>query len=123
MEPARSRKLTTLHSSYVSEQADKQQENKKRRRGLYRRLMMIGILALIISIGMGSTILSQSKTAAQKLTEKQELETRFEELKQQEQLHREEIVKLKNDEYVAKIARSEYFLSEEGEIIFKLPNE
>lgn len=123
MEPARSRKITTLHSSYLSEQTDKQQENKKKRRGLYRRLTMIGISALFIGYVMGSTMLSQSEIASQKMNEKQELEKKYAALQKQEKYHRDEIVKLNDDEYVAKIARNEYFLSEEGEIIFKLPSD
>ncbi|MFK4996598.1 septum formation initiator family protein [Bacillus sp. N9] len=33
-----------------------------------------------------------------------------------------EIVKLNDDDYIAKLARSEYFLSEKGEIIFNIPD-
>ena len=40
--------------------------------------------------------------------------------KEEEQL-KEEIVKLNDDEYIAKLARKEYFLSDDGEIIFNLP--
>lgn len=123
MEPARSRKITTIHSSYLNEQTDIHQENKKKRRGLYRRLTMIGISVLFIGYVIGSTMLSQSEIAAQKISEKQELEKKYATLKQQEKFHRAEIVKLNDDEYVAKIARNEYFLSEEGEIIFKLPGD
>lgn len=35
----------------------------------------------------------------------------------------EEIVKLNDDDYIAKLARRDYFLSENNEIIFNLPKE
>ena len=36
-------------------------------------------------------------------------------------LLKEEIVKLNDDDYIAKLARKEYFLSDDNEIIFTLP--
>ena len=42
-------------------------------------------------------------------------------LKKDEVLLKEEIVKLNDDEYIAKLARKDYFLSDKDEIIFTLP--
>ncbi|HHW36398.1 MAG TPA: cell division protein DivIC [Bacillales bacterium] len=123
MEPLRSRKITTLHSNYTHEQAEQQLENKKKRRGLYRRLTLMGLIALGISYCMGSMLHTQDEASQKKINEKTELEKKYTSLKEQEKDHRAEIVKLNDDEYVAKLARNEYFLSEEGEIIFKLQNE
>ncbi len=123
MEPLRSRKITTLHSNYTHEQTEQQLENKKKRRGLYRRLTLITLIALGISYAIGSMLHTQAEAAQEKIKEKIELEKKYASLKEQEKDHRAEIVKLNDDEYVAKLARNEYFLSEEGEIIFKLQNE
>lgn len=121
MEPLRSRKITTLHSNYTHEQTEQQLENKKKRRGLYRRLTLIVLIALGISYVIGSMLATQAEATQEKINKKIELEKQYAKLKEQEKDHRAEIVKLNDDEYVAKLARSEYFLSEEGEIIFKLP--
>ncbi|MEC1717332.1 FtsB family cell division protein [Schinkia azotoformans] len=123
MEPLRSRKITTLHSNYTHEQTEQQLEKKKKRRGLYRRLTLIALIALGISYCIGSMLHTQAEAAQEKIKEKIELEKKYASLKEQEKDHRAEIVKLNDDEYVAKLARNEYFLSEEGEIIFKLQNE
>jgi cell division protein DivIC len=123
MEPLRSRKITTLHSNYTHEQAEQQLENKNKRRGLYRRLTLIALIALGISYCIGSMLHAQAEATQVKLNEKAKLEKQYASLKEQEKVRRAEIVKLNDDEYVAKLARNEYFLSEEGEIIFKLPNE
>ena len=44
-------------------------------------------------------------------------------VQEQKQMLELQIAKLQDDEYIAKIARKEYFLSEEGEIIFTIPKE
>jgi len=123
MEPLRSRKITTLHSNYTNKQAEHQQELKKKRRGLYRRLTLIGVLAIAIGYIISSVLLSQAEIAEQKMNEKIKLEKEYASLQKQEKDRRAEIVKLNDEEYVAKLARNEYFLSEEGEIIFKLPDD
>lgn len=121
MEPVRSRKITALHQNYNQAEIKKQQDLKKKRLGLYRRLVFIGLLALGIGYTIGSVLLSQSEILNEKMNEKIKLEKELSSLKEQEKDYRAEIVKLNDEEYVAKVARSEYFLSEEGEIIFKLP--
>ncbi|RKJ59809.1 septum formation initiator, partial [Butyricicoccus sp. 1XD8-22] len=43
--------------------------------------------------------------------------------KEQQEMLNLQIAKLEDDEYLAKLARKEYFLSEEGEIIFTIPKD
>jgi cell division protein DivIC len=123
METARNRKLKTLNSNYISKHEDKQQEMKKQRQGLYRRLLVLGLFTIILSTFIITTTISQAKVIEEKRAEKGELEQRYADLQKQEVLYKEKIVKLNDEEYVAKLARNEYFLSEEGEIIFKLPSD
>lgn len=47
----------------------------------------------------------------------------YDELIAKEEYYRNEISKLENEDYIAKLAREKYFKSEEGEIIFKLPEQ
>lgn len=47
----------------------------------------------------------------------------YDELIAKEEYYRNEISKLENEDYIAKLTREKYFKSEEGEIIFKLPEE
>lgn len=44
-------------------------------------------------------------------------------MKKKQDIYEEEIIKLNDDEYIAKLARREYFLSEKNEIIFNLPDD
>jgi cell division protein DivIC len=51
---------------------------------------------------------------------KKKLEKQLTGLEKEEKILREEIVKLNDDEYIAKIARRDYFLSDDDEIIFNI---
>lgn len=58
----------------------------------------------------------------QKVAQKKQLEKQLTELKNQQQILKDDIVKLNDDDYIAKLARKEYFLSDKNEIIFNLPD-
>lgn len=62
-----------------------------------------------------------------KLTEAKEIlatyQQQYDELIAKEEYYRNEISKLENEDYIAQLAREKYFKSEEGEILFKLPQE
>lgn len=70
---------------------------------------------------MISTYISQIAALDEREAEKKQLQRQLSGLERQQQILEEEIVKLNDDEYIAKLARKEYFLSEENEIIFNLP--
>jgi cell division protein DivIC len=116
----RSKKITELQSQYMQQQERQRQLSKRRKRGLFRRLTIFGLLAFISSAIMLTTILSQSSAINEKNEEQKELEEKLSGLEKEEKLLREEIVKLNDDEYIAKIARRDYFLSDDNEIIFNI---
>ncbi|MBM7606558.1 cell division protein DivIC [Metabacillus crassostreae] len=116
----RSKKITELQSQYMMQQERQQQISKRRKRGLFRRLVMFGILAIISSAIMLTTILSQSNAINEKVEKQQKLSEELSTLQKEEKILREEIVKLNDDEYIAKIARRDYFLSDDNEIIFNI---
>ena len=70
---------------------------------------------------MVSTLISQSSVLEKKGAEHGELKQELAGLKKKQVILNEEIVKLNDDEYIAKLARRDYFLSEGDEIIFNLP--
>jgi cell division protein DivIC len=116
----RSRKITELQSQYMMQQERQQQLSKRRKRGLFRRLVMFGLFAIISSAIMLTTIYNQSSAIDEKLDEQKKLEDELTGLEKEEKLLREEIIKLNDDEYIAKIARRDYFLSDDDEIIFNI---
>ena len=69
--------------------------------------------------GLGTNLakrVNQIKKIEQAKAEKEVAEKQKESLTQQVEL-------LQSDEYIAKLARSEYYLSKTGEIIFSTPND
>ena len=88
---------------------------------LFKTAFLVGMLAVILVMGLG--IFNQWKQAnaldqkiEQAKVEKDAAEKQKETLTQQVEL-------LQSDEYIAKLARSEYYLSKSGEIIFSTPND
>ncbi len=122
MSLAKDRKITQLQSQYMQQQERKEQILKRRKRGLMRRLTLFGLIAAISSVIVLTTLISQSSAINEKIDEKNEIQSQLTKLEKEEKVLEEEIVKLNDDEYIAKIARRDYFLSEDNEIIFNLPN-
>lgn len=85
------------------------------------RVLMLGLgLALLLFSGWAGKVWWEQEEALQRMDE--ELASLKEQVKRaqerQEELNRE-IELLGDPEYIAEIARRDYFLSKEGEIIFK----
>ncbi len=116
------RKVAKIQSSYVEQREKMQQRRKKKKVLLFRRLALFGVVACIFSGIAISTLISQAFAIQEKEVKKQEVEQQLLKLEKKEQLLEEEIIKLNDDEYIAKLARKDYFLSNEGEVIFNLPN-
>lgn len=120
MSAIRKKNVTQLNTEYVSQQQNMQENSNRKRIGLIRRLTVFGILVALVSIMMISTLISQASAISDKKKEKAQLTEQLSQLKQKEKDLEEEVVKLNDEEYIKKIARRDYFLSEEGEIIFNV---
>lgn len=88
-----------------------------------RRLLVFFVFALAMIGFLGSTIMNQNQRLEEKQIAKEQLEVELEEIQDLQENLKLQISKLDDDEYIAKLARKEYFLSEEGEIIFTIPDE
>ncbi|RFU62653.1 FtsB family cell division protein [Peribacillus glennii] len=117
----RKRNVAKIESPYVHQQEKKVQAGVNKRRGLVRRLTLYAVCAAILSVLAVSALISQAAALEEKEQKKEHLQQKLAELKRHEDLLNEEIVKLNDDEYIAKLARRDYFLSDKGEIIFNLP--
>ena len=87
-----------------------------------RRLAAVFVILLFIVGFLGNKLMNQNERLEEK---RQILKEREEELVQAietQELLKLQLAKLDDDEYIAKLARKEYFLSEEGEIIFTIPD-
>ena len=111
-----------MDNDYVVQQEKRAATVKKRKRGLRRRLALYGVCVAIFTVLAVSTLISQNGTLHEKVNQKTKAESQLAKMKSNERSLKAEIVKLNDDEYVAKLVRRDYFLSEKGEIIFNIPN-
>lgn len=121
MSSLRQRKVTKMDNPYVAHQEKQVQTVKRKKRGLVRRLTLYAVFAAVFLVLAVSTLITQNVALNEKTEQKEKLDDKLAKLEKKETDLKEEIVKLNDDEYIAKIARRDYFLSDKGEIIFNLP--
>ncbi|MBQ4869793.1 septum formation initiator family protein [Priestia megaterium] len=120
MSAVRKKKDAKLNTDYSHKQEQIKQNTDRKRIGLIRRLTVFGVLALIIGGLMVSALITQTSAIENKKAEKVKLEQQLTKLQSKQKQLKGEIVKLNDDDYIKKIARRDYFLSEDGEIIFNV---
>ncbi|MGM0941375.1 MAG: FtsB family cell division protein [Bacillota bacterium] len=99
---------------------ERQRRKKKR---LIRRLVLFSLIAVIAIGTMATYHFKQRVLHAEKTEEYQALQKELTSLEKQEANLQEEVELLNDEDYVLQIARTNYFFSKEGELIFKLPDE
>ncbi|HLR74798.1 MAG TPA: septum formation initiator family protein [Virgibacillus sp.] len=115
--------ITRIESNYMQQYDAHMERQKRRKKRLIRRLVFFSIIALLAIGSMASYHLKQRTIYAEKSEAYEQLESEWATLKKEEEHLKEEIKLLNNEEYVLEIARTNYFFSKEGELIFKLPEE
>ncbi|MBM7663433.1 cell division protein DivIC [Bacillus mesophilus] len=123
MDSFKNDKIKQIQSDYHKIVEQREKLVLYRRRGLIRRLTAFGVIVGILGYIMISTFLSQIAAYENKLEERDHLQAELLGMEKKQVKLEEEIVKLNDDEYIAKIARRDYFLSEDHEIIFSIPDE
>lgn len=118
--PAR---IAAIHTEYVHSLQQKVERKKARKIRLYRRLTVFALIAIVILGVLTHTFVEQKKMLALKEQEKTELLADIKDAEEEHELLTRNIANLNDDEYIAKLARQEYFLSEKDEIIFSMPDE
>ncbi|WP_226585902.1 FtsB family cell division protein [Halobacillus litoralis] len=123
MAKRQSESVARLDSTYMKNYDAYLDRHHRKKKRLIRRLVMF---ALLVSIVAGSMIfyhMKQQSLYAQKSEQYEQMQQDMDALKKEESDLEQEIELLKDEEYVLQIARTNYFFSKEGEIIFKMPNE
>jgi len=115
------KKVTSLENEYTAEQNYSEQRKARHKKRLIRRLSFFIVFAVVISGLLISSMVTRANVLEEKKAEKIQLEEEMLSLKSNEKKLRNEIEKLNDDEYIAKLARRDYFLSDDGEIIFNIP--
>lgn len=119
---AEKKKIATINNPYAKEQFKQFQKEHRQLIFKRRRLTVFFTVAALIFIVMGLQIFSEYQHLNElkeiKVTtqaESKEVDTKVKNLKQ-------DVALLKDDDYVAKLARSVYYYSKDGELVFVLPD-
>ncbi len=123
MGAVRNRNVAKIETTFVKQQENAEIASARRKKILKRRLSVFFLAVCFISYLMISSILSQASALDAKVAQKKQLDKNFSSLKTEQKSLKDEIVKLNDDDYIAKLARKEYFLSDKNEIIFNIPED
>ncbi|WP_373894552.1 FtsB family cell division protein [Virgibacillus natechei] len=115
--------VTRLDSQYMQQYDAHMERQKRKKQRLIRRLVLFSIIAAIAIGSMTVYHIQQRSLHAEKAEEYEQLEEELASLQDQEENYKEEIDLLQDEEYVLDVARTNYFFSKEGELIFNLPEE
>ncbi|MFJ7733584.1 septum formation initiator family protein [Lysinibacillus sp. NPDC097231] len=114
--------FTKLDNDYVRN-TDKAINHKiQSRKRKMRRIVFFAIMPVVIIAFLLNILLHQNETLAAKEKKMDEANQHLSVLKEEHDSLKLKIKQLEDDEYIAKLLRKEYFLSEEGEIIFIIPD-
>lgn len=115
--------ITQIKNTYTQEQTLKKQISTNLQRKARRRLLAIMIVGLLMVVPLGINVvknLFEIRSLNGKIAETKEINVA---LAEENQNLKVQVGLLQDDEYVAKLARSRYYLSKDGELIFSLPED
>lgn len=84
------------------------------------RLFLINMTMILLLAFLVVTVSSDWKQILNNRKQEKELNIKYQELKNNEEKLNSEIIKLKDDEYLARYAKEKFMLSSDGDIIIKL---
>lgn len=113
--------VASIETEYVRSMQRKENWRRKQKKRLKVKLLIFAAVIVLTFGGIASYNHKQKELLALKQQEKQELVEQLSvKASEQEQL-KKQLLKLDDEEYIAKLARKEYFVSNKNEIIFSLP--
>lgn len=112
--------VTRLDSQYMEQYDAYIERQRDRNQRLKRRLVLFSLVALLTIGMMASYHVKQRSVQKEKLEQLEQLEDQLASLEKEENNFIEEISLLNNEEYVLEFARTNYFFSKKGELIFKI---
>lgn|SRR5690625_4216795 len=115
--------VTRLESSYLQQYDVYIERQKRKKQRLIRRLVLFLFITLLAFGSLTAYHIKQRVVHAEKLDQYEQLEEQLVTLKEEESDLVEEIDLLNDEEYVLEIARTNYFFSKKGELIFKIIEE
>lgn len=115
--------ISSINSEYVRSVQKKKKRQQAQRVRLYRRLAAFAVVASLVIGFLVHSLLESQRTLAEKKATQIDVEQSLAETTEEKESLELQIAKLNDDEYIGKLLRKDYFLSEENELIFTLPKD
>lgn len=121
MEEGRKTQIRRLTTEYMERQEQLEEQRQRRKKGLKRRLSVFGAGMFLLSLIASVTLFQQHSTIQESEQENQQLEQQLADMETEGTELEAEIEALHDDEYIAELARRDFFMSKPGETLFQLP--
>lgn len=116
-----SARQSETHKEYRTQKHTSHKKSSNSRRTLIRRIVAVWAIGLCVCIALGVTLISQHKTISTQKKQEKELNVELNQLSKDAKDLEKKIQLLNDDQYIAELARKDFFFSKKGEIIFSLP--
>lgn len=114
-------KITALQNAYMKEQVKKAQAMQKQVIYRRRRLAIIFSIAFVVFGLMGLNLFHSYRQMAKLQVEAQEVRKEQKQVAAEKKQLEAKVSLLKDEDYVAKLARQKYYWSKDGETIYRYP--
>ncbi|WP_298469544.1 septum formation initiator family protein [uncultured Psychrobacillus sp.] len=117
------KQVASINTDYLRSVQRRESRIKSKKVRLFRRLAVFFIVSIAVTGFLIMTLVNSHQTLAEKKEQQVQVEEELAKVQEDQEMLKIQISKLNDDDYIGKLLRKEFFLSEEGEIIFSLPEE
>ena len=117
------KKVEQIGNQYTSQRNKQKQRNKMKMRIVRRRITVFGGILLAIILMLIIVLVLQKQSNSEDAAERKHKEEQFQKQQDEEIALKEKLNNLNDKDYIEKIARDDYYLSNKGEVIFRLPDD
>jgi len=115
--------VSRIHTEFAKQEELREKRLHNKKVSLYRNLAIMGTVFFLTMGTLVFTIINQHQVLKKEQQEQVALKKEKLEQKQYKKELNAQLVKLDDDDYIAKIVRKDLFLSKKGEKIFHLPED
>lgn len=117
------KQVASINTDYLRSVQRRETRKKSKKLRLFRRLTAFFIVSIAVTGFLIMTLVNSHQTLAEKKEQQVQVEEELAKVQEDQEMLKIQISKLNDDDYIGKLLRKEFFLSEEGEMIFSLPEE
>ncbi|MBQ0140082.1 MAG: septum formation initiator family protein [Kurthia sp.] len=114
--------ISRIHQDFVKQEALREKRQHNRKVTMYRRIAIMTTVFILLVGSLVFSIVEKHSSLQQKQAEKIVLQKELKIEKEKKEELKTQLVKLDDDDYIAKIVRKDLFMSKKGEKIFNIPN-